>query len=110
MKEPIVSISGIRGIYGESLTPQNIVKYTSGFAKYLKKKRVAIGRDGRLNGELVEKIIESTLLMSGCEVINLGVAPTPTITLAVESLKAGGGISIPGAIPIFFRLAGRGRE
>ena len=94
MKEPIVSISGIRGILGESLTPENIVKYTTAFAKYVKGRRVVIGRDGRLNGELIEKIIESTLLLNGCEVVNIGVAPTPTITLAVETLKAEGGISI----------------
>ena len=94
MKEPIVSISGIRGIFGVSLTPENIVKYASAFAKYTGKKRIVIGRDGRLGGELIEKLIESTLLFSGCEVINIGVAPTPTITLAVEALKAQGGISI----------------
>src|SRR6185369_10364389 len=45
-------------------------------------------------GDLIEKIVESTLLMNGCEVINLGMAPTPTITLAVETMKAAGGISI----------------
>lgn len=94
MNEPIVSISGIRGILGESLTPENIIKYITAFAKYIKNKRVVIGRDGRMHGELVEKIIESTLLMNGCEVINIGMAPTPSITLAVETLKASGGISI----------------
>lgn len=94
MKEPLISVSGIRGIFGESLIPENIVKFTSAFAEYSGKKRIVIGRDGRVGGDLIEKIIESTLLFSGCELINLGVAPTPTIALAVESLKAGGGISI----------------
>lgn len=94
MNEPIVSISGIRGILGESLTPEIIIKYVSAFAKYIKRKKVIIGRDGRLHGDLVEKVVESTLLMNGCEVINLGMAPTPTISLAVEVLKAAGGISI----------------
>jgi phosphomannomutase len=94
MKEPIVSISGIRGIFGESLLPENIVKYISAFAEFVDIKRVVIGRDGRLGGDVIEKIIESTLLFSGCEVINLGISPTPTISLAVETLKAGGGISI----------------
>ncbi len=94
MNEPIVSISGIRGILGESLTPENIVKYITAFAKHEKSKRVVLGRDGRLNGEVIEKIVESVLLLNGCEVVNIGVAPTPTITLAVEALKAGGGISI----------------
>lgn len=94
MREPIVSISGIRGIFGESLVPENIIKYTTAFAKYCGCKRIVIGRDGRLNGDIIEKIIESTLLFSGCEVINLGVAPTPTVSLAVEELKAAGGIAI----------------
>jgi len=104
MTEPIISISGIRGILGKSLYPENIIKYTSAFVKYIKHKparrntgaggRVVIGRDGRLFGDRIEKIIESTLVFNGCEVINLGMVPTPTISLAVEALKARGGISI----------------
>jgi len=94
MKEPIVSISGIRGIFGESLYPENIIKYTKAFAAYSGNKKIVIGRDGRLNGDIIEKIVESTLLFCGCEVVNIGVAPTPTVTLAVESLKAAGGIII----------------
>ncbi len=94
MKEPIISISGIRGIFGESLTPENIVKYTAAFAMYKKRKKIVIGRDGRAGGEIVEKLVENTLLFAGCEVVNIGIAPTPTITLAVETLKAAGGISI----------------
>ena len=94
MNEPIVSISGIRGIFGDSLTPENIVKYASAFALYTGRKKIVIGRDGRLGGELVEKLVESALLFCGCEVINLGIAPTPAISLAVEALKANGGISI----------------
>jgi len=94
MKEPIISISGIRGILGKSLHPANIIKFTEAFANYTGFKRIVIGRDGRLHGDLIEKIIESTLLLSGCEVVNLGTAPTPTISLAVEALKANGGISI----------------
>ncbi len=94
MKEPIISISGIRGIFGESLTPENIVKYVTAFAKYTGGKKIVIGRDGRMGGELVEKLIETTLLYCGCSVVNIGVAPTPSISLAVETLKAAGGISI----------------
>jgi phosphomannomutase len=94
MKQPIISISGIRGVLGDSLVPENIIKYTSAFARYTGHKRIVIGRDGRMLGDLVEKIVESALLMNGCEVINLGVVPTPTISLAVEVLKAQGGIAI----------------
>ena len=92
--DPITSISGIRGVFGESLTPENIIKYTAAFARYINYKRIVIGRDGRLHGDIIEKIIESNLLYNGCEVINLGIAPTPTISLAVETLKAEGGIAI----------------
>jgi phosphomannomutase len=94
MKQPIITISGIRGIFGESLTPENIVKYAAGFAKYSGNKKIVIGRDGRMGGELVEKLVEATLLFCGCRVINIGIAPTPTISLAVETLKASGGIAI----------------
>lgn len=94
MKEPIISISGIRGILGESLTSDSIIKFTRAFASYIGHKRIVIGRDGRLYGDIIEKIVESTLLLNGCEVINLGMVPTPTIALAVETLKANGGISI----------------
>lgn len=94
MKQPIISISGIRGVLGDSLVPENIIKYTSAFVRYTGHKRIVIGRDGRIRGDLVEKIVESALLMNGCEVINLGVVPTPTVSLAVEVLKAQGGIAI----------------
>ena len=94
MKLPIISISGIRGIFGESLTPENIVKYAAGFAKYTGNKKIVIGRDGRMGGELVEKLVEAALLFCGCSVVNIGIAPTPTISLAVETLKAAGGIAI----------------
>src|SRR5438552_3101081 len=94
MTKPIITISGIRGILGESLYPENIIKYASAFAAYTKFKRIVIGYDGRLYGELIANFFESTLLMSGCEVIYLGMVPTPTVSLAVETLKASGGISI----------------
>jgi len=93
MQNPIISISGIRGVLGKSLYPENIIKYISAFAKWAGG-RIVIGRDGRLFGEQVEKIIESTLIFNGCEVINLDIVPTPTISLAVETLKANGGIAI----------------
>lgn len=92
--KPIISISGIRGIPGKTLTTENIVKYTGAFAEYSGRKRIVIGRDGRSGGDNIEKVVESELLFCGCEVINLGMAPTPTIALAVETLKAAGGIVI----------------
>lgn len=90
----MVSISGIRGIVGSSLTPETIVKYTSAFAEYCNRGRIIIGRDGRITGKPIANIVSSTLLSMGCDVTAIGVCPTPTIQLAVEQSEAAGGISI----------------
>jgi len=100
LSELIVSVSGIRGITGDSLTPQNIIKYTSAFAEYCRKNskkkkfRIAVGRDGRLNGDITEGIVINTLRMCGADVISIGIAPTPTVQIATEDMKCAGGISI----------------
>lgn len=90
----MVSISGIRGIVGSSLTPEVIVKYAAAYAEYCKRGTIVIGRDGRITGKSIAHIVSSTLLQMGCEVIALGICPTPTVQLAVEKKKAAGGISI----------------
>ncbi len=90
----MVSISGIRGIVGESLTPETIIKYTSAYAEFCKNGQIIIGRDGRITGKNILDIVVSTLLQMGCNVVDLGICPTPTVALAVEKLKAAGGISI----------------
>ena len=90
----IVSISGIRGVVGTSLTPEVIVKYTAAYAEYCERGTIVIGRDGRITGKSIGNLVASTLLQMGCDVIALGVCPTPTIQLAVERKEAAGGISI----------------
>lgn len=90
----MVSISGIRGIVGTDLTPEVAVKYASAFAEYCNRGTIVLGRDGRVTGKILSNIISSTLLSMGCDVIALGICPTPTVQLAVERLKAAGGISI----------------
>lgn len=95
----MVSISGIRGIVGESLTPHTIVKYAAAFGEYCKRinpdsPEVVLGRDGRITGKIVANIVSSTLLSTGVNVRALGICPTPTVALAVEKLGATGGISI----------------
>ena len=103
MSEIIASVSGVRGILGDSLTPQNIIKFTSAFAEYCRRNsktkkgqriKIVIGSDGRLNGEVIESMVISNLAMSGCEIMNIGIAPTPTVQIATEDLKYDGGISI----------------
>ena len=88
----MVSISGIRGVVGETLTPETIVKYASAYALYCNLWHIVVGRDGRITGKNVLDIAASTLLQMGCDVTDLGICPTPTVALAIEKLKAAGGI------------------
>lgn len=95
----MVSISGIRGVVGETLTPEMIVRYSSAFGEYcLKRSRatptVVVGRDGRITGKYITDIIISTLLAKGANVRDLGICPTPTVQLAVERTGAAGGIAV----------------
>jgi phosphomannomutase len=88
------SVSGIRGIVGESVTPVLINAVGSAFAAYCNYGTVVIGRDTRPTGQAVERGLESSLLLSGCDVMNIGIVPTPTVQLMVEHFKADGGIVI----------------
>ena len=90
----MVSISGIRGIVGTSLTPETVVKYAAAFAEYCKGGPVVLGRDGRISGKSVANIVSSTLSQMGCDVIAIGICPTPTVALGIEMHKAAGGIAI----------------
>lgn len=99
----IKSISGIRGTIGEgpvgdSLSPVDIVKFTAAYAAQLKEKfpdqklRVVVGRDARMSGQMVEMIVCGTLISCGVDVIDAGLASTPTTEMAVIFEKANGGI------------------
>jgi phosphomannomutase len=97
----IVSISGVRGVVGETLTPEVAVLYAKSFAEYClqknpqgKKCKIVLGRDGRITGKILTNIISSTLLSMGCDVVAIGVCPTPTVALAVERSDAIGGIAV----------------
>lgn len=97
----IKSISGIRGTIGntpgDNLTPVDSVKFVSAYAKWLKnysdgRMRVVVGRDARPSGEMLYHCVCGALLASGIDVIDLGLATTPTVEMAVEGLGAQGGI------------------
>ena len=88
------SISGIRGIAGENLTPDEVLKYSSVFGNYYKGGKVVLGRDTRKSGKIFKKSVLDGLFSAGCEVINLGICPTPTVGMAVKGLKAKGGIML----------------
>lgn len=88
------SVSGIRGIVGETITPELINQVGSAFAEFCGHGMVVIGRDSRPTGPAIEKGLESSLILSGCTVINIGIVPTPTVQVMVEHRKAAGGIVI----------------
>ena len=88
------SVSGIRGIVGESLHPPLLVHYTSAYARWLGRGRVAIGRDTRSSGPAIQRLVESVLLACGIDVIDLGIVPTPTLLLFVRQKELDGGILI----------------
>lgn len=90
----MVSVSGIRGIIGDGLDPSVIVKYTSAYADFIKNGKVVIGRDARITGEMMKRMVEGTLLAKGLDVIDIGICPTPTVQYSVKTLSANGGIAI----------------
>ncbi|TAE95697.1 MAG: phosphoglucosamine mutase, partial [Runella slithyformis] len=98
----IKSISGIRGTLGgkvgDALTPLDIVKFVSAYGAWVletsKKEKIVIGRDARQSGEMVSSLVVGTLQGLGIDVVDLGLATTPTVEIAVIAEDAGGGIII----------------
>lgn len=98
----IKSISGIRGTIGgtsgEALTPDDLVRFTAAFATFLRKRKpaatlhVVLGRDARVSGPMVSRIVSGTLEAMGVNVTDIGLTTTPTAEMAVTHLKADGGI------------------
>ncbi len=89
-----ISISGVRGVVGDSLTPVLLARFAEAFGTYLGGGRVVIGRDPRTSGEMVRQAVAAGLLSSGCRIVDIGICPTPTLQLAVRTLGARGGIAI----------------
>lgn len=92
--ELIVSVSGIRGLVGESLTPHVALAFASALGVYVEGGSIVVGRDGRPSGVMLRHAVLAGLVASGCEVHDVAVASTPTVGLAVRTLQAAGGIQI----------------
>ena len=98
----IKSISGIRGTIGgkvdENLTPIDAVKFAAAYGSWLKEQsgkahvKVVIGRDARISGEMIQNLVQYTLIGLGIDVVNIGLSTTPTVEIAVPMEKADGGI------------------
>jgi phosphomannomutase len=89
-----ISISGVRGVVGDSLTPTLLARFAEAFGTFLGGGRVVIGRDPRTSGEMVRQAVAAGLLSTGCRIVDIGVCPTPTLQFMVRRLGARGGIAI----------------
>ena len=96
----IASVSGIRGIFGNGLDPEALVRYAGAYAAWTRRRAVAagrdpvvvVGRDARVTGEVCASIVAATLRSAGVDVVDAGLATTPTVEMAVAALGASGGV------------------
>lgn len=94
MSRLMVSISGIRGVVGQTLNPELVARYASAFGEYCGGGAVVVGRDTRPSGPMMRHAVIAGLNAAGCQVLDVGVVPTPTVAVLVEELGAAGGICI----------------
>jgi phosphoglucosamine mutase len=94
MSKLMVSVSGVRGIYGDTLTPEIAMKYAAHFGIFSNRGKIIVGRDSRVTGPAMFNAVTAGLMSVGCDVVDLGIVSTPTVLLAVEESDASGGISI----------------
>ncbi|HEX2208370.1 MAG TPA: phosphoglucosamine mutase [Longimicrobium sp.] len=94
----MVSVSGVRGRVGDGLTPEVIATFAAAFGAWARSrgpgKTVILGRDSRVSGPMFARAATAALQSVGCDVVDVGIAPTPTVQLAVEDLKAAGGLAV----------------
>jgi phosphomannomutase len=94
----MVSVSGVRGRVGEALTPEVVARFAAGFGAWAASRadtrRIVLGRDARVSGAMFHRAVVAGLQSVGCDIIDLGLAPTPTIQLSVEEHHAAGGLAI----------------
>ncbi|MCS7223825.1 MAG: phosphoglucosamine mutase [Armatimonadetes bacterium] len=94
LEKPIISVSGIRGIVGQSLFADDALKWAMAYGTLKRPGPVLIARDTRTSGPMLRSAVEAGLLAVGCQVIDLGIQPTPTLQLAVPHWKARGALAI----------------
>ena len=92
--QPIISVSGLRGVVGESLTPEVVVRYAAAFAAAAPPGAILVSRDGRGSGRLIAELVHAALEAMGRPTADLGVQATPTVGVAVRQFEAAGAIQI----------------
>lgn len=94
MSEPIISVSGLRGVVGRSLTPEVAMRYAAAFSAIAPQGAIVVARDSRPSGRTLAEAVHATLHALGRDSLDAGVAPTPTVGVLVRRLGAAGGIQI----------------
>jgi len=89
-----ISISGVRGILGDSLTPQLAAAFAQAFGAYLGGGPVAVGRDARGSGEMITQAVLAGLLSVGCQPVETGIVPIPSFLIFVKDARAAGGVAV----------------
>ena len=89
-----ISISGVRGVIGQSLTPRLLTRFAQAFGTHTGSGTIVVGRDPRTSGEMVKHAVIAGILSSGGRVVDIGVCPVPTVQLQVRRRRANGGIAI----------------
>ncbi|HRE99728.1 MAG TPA: phosphoglucosamine mutase, partial [Pirellulaceae bacterium] len=92
--QPIISVSGLRGTIGSTLTPDRAIAYVAAFAASAPAGPIVLSRDGRTTGPMLAEAIRSALVGCGRDVLDAGVAATPTVGVLVRSLAAAGAVQI----------------
>ncbi len=90
----MISVSGVRGIVGEGLTPDVVLAFAQAFGSEVGPGRIVVGRDSRVTGEMVKNAVWAGLMSAGCDVVDVGICPTPTTELVTERPDNAGGIII----------------
>jgi len=94
MPEPIISVSGLRGIVGETLTPDLAVRYVAAYASTLPEGRLLVARDGRTSGLMLARAVHAGLQAMGLDTLDAGVLPTPTVGVLMREVGAVGAVQI----------------
>lgn len=94
MGSPMISVAGIRGIVGDSLVPEDFLRYLLAFATLIEGGPVVVGGDSRLSRDMMRNLCFAGLQSAGCTIYDIGLAPTPTVGLMVKELGARGAVAI----------------
>ena len=97
LRELKIGASGVRGVVGDTLTPELIVDFACAFGSWCGGGPVVIGRDSRRSSPALRAAVVSGLLSTGCRVVDLGVCPSPLVSFAIRDLGASGGIAVTGS-------------